>query len=237
VGKKVSLPKDINLLKEYPEEAYNIHMLTARYWTETIRDLHADGVAGLRVLSMLTRSYWGASSPTEVSAGPYDGLDDRLPITWPSRSGRGLKPMIQVWNHKEGLTNYLRPDRPVVVPNVVARHVQEAYRKTNGGQDLPPVPDRRAPEVIITVTAGGKPVAGAYVYLTPLDGQATQVRGVMADEQGSAWFVLREPGRYRASCDVDGKPAGREITARWGSLKNDPMPWGHIDQFAMAVGE
>ncbi len=235
VGKKVSLPKDINLLKEYPEEAYNLQMLTARHWTETIRDLKAEGVGGLRVLNLLTRAWWGAASKTEVSGGPYDGRPSTIAITWPARSGAGLKPIVQVWGHKEGLTNYLLPDRPLVFENIIGKHVREAFREANGGEDLPPVPDRRVPEVIVTVTAGGKPAAGAYVYLEPRDGQATNVRGTMADIDGRAWFVLKEPGKYNASCTVDGKTGDLELQARWGSLANDPMPWGHIDRFTLAM--
>ena len=122
-----------------------------------------------------------------------------------------------------------------MIPNVIGQWTKEAYREANDGKDLPSVPDRRAPEVIMEVTSGGKPVANAYVYLTPLDGQASNVRGVMADREGKAWFVLQEPGRYMASCAAGGKQAPTEITARWGSLANDPMPFGHVDTFQLEL--
>ena len=73
------------------------------------------------------------------------------------------------------------------------------------------------------------------MYLEPRDGQATNVRGTMADVDGRAWFVLKEPGKYNASCTVDGKTGDLELQARWGSLANDPMPWGHIDQFTLSM--
>jgi hypothetical protein len=236
VGKKVHLPKDINILKEYPEDTYRIQMLTANYWTETIRDMKAEGIGGLRVLTLMTRAYWGASSPTEVVGGPYDGIKGPLPVLWPSHSGTGLKAYSHIWGYKYGCINFLLPDRPIVIPNVVGQAVKEAFRKTNGGKDLPPVPDRRAPELIVSVTSGSEPAANAYVYLEPLDGQATNVRGVMADADGKAWFVLKEPGRYRAYCTVADKQGSTEIAARWGSLEKDKMPWGHVDRFTLAVG-
>jgi hypothetical protein len=91
------------------------------------------------------------------------------------------------------------------------------------------------PELIVTVTAAGEPAAQAYVFLEPLDGQATIVRGVMADDRGAAWFVLNEPGRYRVSSTLDGRTGNAEVKARWGSLKADPMPWGHVDRFALVL--
>ena len=100
---------------------------------------------------------------------------------------------------------------------------------------MPPVPDRRAPEIIVAVTVNGRPATNAYVYLEPLGGQAANVRGVMADRNGKAWFVLAEPGRYRARTAVDDRSGSVELTARWGSLRNDPMPWGHVDTFTLAL--
>ncbi len=235
VGKKVFLPKDIELLKEYPEEACNIQMGTARYWAETIRDIRADGVAGIQLLSLMARGYWGPISENEVSAGPFDGVTGEVLVPWPSRSGPGIRPTTHVWYHKLGLVNCLLPDRPIVVPNVIAQAARDAYRAANDGEDLPPVPDRRVPELIVTVTAAGEPAAQAYVFLEPLDGQATIVRGVMADDRGAAWFVLNEPGRYRVSSTLDGRTGNAEVKARWGSLKADPMPWGHVDRFALVL--
>ena len=49
-------------------------MGTARYWAETIRDIRADGVAGIQLLSLMARGYWGPISENEVSAGPFDGV-------------------------------------------------------------------------------------------------------------------------------------------------------------------
>jgi len=41
-------------------------------------------------------------------------------------------------------------------------------------------------------------VAGKYVFVFPEAGQSTNPAAVMTDPEGRAWFVLEEPGTYRA---------------------------------------
>lgn len=62
-----------------------------------------------------------------------------------------------------------------------------------------PVAKYRRPEVIITVLKDGKPLADAYVYADRLRGAPGVPTGMRTDENGTAWFALREAGKYRFS--------------------------------------
>ena len=52
-----------------------------------------------------------------------------------------------------------------------------------------------------TVTGDGSAVSHINVTLYPDEDQSMNPRGVLTDLNGRAWFVLQEPGRYRAVCD------------------------------------
>jgi hypothetical protein len=60
-----------------------------------------------------------------------------------------------------------------------------------------PVARFRRPEVIVTVSADGKPLADTYVYAVPIKGAPVVPVGMRTDKDGTAWFILREPGQYR----------------------------------------
>ena len=49
----------------------------------------------------------------------------------------------------------------------------------------------------MTVTRDGQPAADAYVYAVPISGVTAPPVGLRADADGTAWFHLRDPGRYR----------------------------------------
>jgi len=124
------------------------------------------------------------------------------PISWPSRSGTGQHAQNTVtgglaWGPRE-FVNLHDPGRPAVTPRPVAAAMREASRRYLG-HEVPPVTLTR-PEVIVTVTSGGEPVADAYVLAVLLEGAPVPPAAVRTDRDGRAWFSLREPGRYRFLC-------------------------------------
>ncbi len=133
-------------------------------------------------------------------------------LIWPAQSGPGLK-----WefgnrpNKRYGFKNinWYVPGYPVCVLNAV----NQAYKETT--RPMPPVPAIRSPEIIFHILRQKTSVSGALVYLTPLAGQGTECLGVRADREGKAWFVLKEPGKYRLT--VDGTSFSRDI-----EIKNLP---------------
>ena len=78
------------------------------------------------------------------------------------------------------------------------------------------------PEVIVRVTSAGTPLIGVYVYVVPQGGQSTNPLGVMTDRNGTAWFVLKEPGKYVAVCDVDGQAGSVRFRAKHGKTYARP---------------
>lgn len=97
--------------------------------------------------------------------------------------------------------------------------LQAQRRLVNSGVDapLPPAPPQERPfppEAMIRVTRGGAGVAGAVVVLQPLDGQDAETAGVVADAAGRAWFLLREPGRYRARVVPDTTGSTVDVAVR-----------------------
>jgi hypothetical protein len=118
-----------------------------------------------------------------------------VPIAWPSLSGPGIKcERLMTGSGNLSLINWFDPERPIMTPN----ETYEVYARC--WEKMPALNPERAPEVIVTVTQGGKPVPNAAVLARPLDRQATNPLGVMTDPNGTAWFVFQEPGRYEMSC-------------------------------------
>ena len=69
----------------------------------------------------------------------------------------------------------------------------------------------RRPEVIVRVTRAGAPVADAYVYAVPVKGTVCAPFGMRTDRDGTAWFQLRDPGRYVFTCPAGGSGAQTEL--------------------------
>ena len=63
-----------------------------------------------------------------------------------------------------------------------------------------PLAHERLPEVLVRVMRGGRPVARACVFVTPLAGQMVLPYAVRADLAGTSWFALPEAGAYRFTC-------------------------------------
>jgi len=123
-------------------------------------------------------------------------LSADVPIAWPSLSGPGIKcERLRTGLGHRSLINWFDPKRPVATPTPVYETIRKSWRA------MPPLPNVKAPEVIVTVTREGLPAAGVAVLATPLDEQCTCPLGAMTDPAGTAWLVFREPGRYRLSCE------------------------------------
>jgi hypothetical protein len=127
------------------------------------------------------------------------------PIAWPSESGEGQHAGSvltggQPWGQHD-FVNVHDSGHPAVRPTVVAAAMREAGRRYLG-HGVPAASFRR-PEVIVTVTSKGNPVADAYVFAVPADGAVAPTLGMRTDRDGRAWFSLRDPGRYSFLCRAE----------------------------------
>ena len=127
-------------------------------------------------------------------------------ITWPSQSGLDARidpgglGTPAAWGKGELYLNWCDPDEPVSRPTATREWSRQLFRKITG-RDVGPLSATRVPEVLVEVTLQGQPVAGAQVFVEPLEGQGLTPFGVKADAAGTSWFVLPEAGRYAFSCD------------------------------------
>lgn len=150
----------------------------------------------------------GVAGGCTFDVGGYRGNLPPFPrdftITWPSQSGVGQRRQnLFLRGHKKTFPEYRHPNWCDPSKPVFRGEWQEepGYRAVAEKANSKPGPARvRVPEVIVTVTAGGKPVASEYVFVLPEAGQSTSAVGVMTDPDGRAWFVLEESGNYRAVC-------------------------------------
>jgi hypothetical protein len=133
---------------------------------------------------------------------------------WPSSSGEGQHPIDirtggLTWSPPD-FVNFLDPERAATDPLPTSGAMWEAGARYLEHEVA--VSATRRPEVIVTVTRGGRPVADAYVYAVPVRGVIAAPVGVRTDRAGTAWFALRDPGTYRFACR-DGR--------RWQSVTLD----------------
>ena len=134
--------------------------------------------------------------------GPYQDLTEDK-IKWPSRSGESQHPTSGNTGGMGGwpreFVNFFDSSIPAFDPLPTAKAMREAASVYVGHQV--PVAKYRRPEVIVTVTAGGKPLPDAFVYAVSLEG-APAILGMRTDRDGKAWFSLQNPGRYQFQCRV-----------------------------------
>ncbi|HIE51604.1 MAG TPA: hypothetical protein EYP85_07570 [Armatimonadetes bacterium] len=136
-------------------------------------------------------------------------------VTWPSLSGRGIKAeRLVTGTGFRALINWFNPDRPSATPTPALKALKRAWRP------MPPLNRRVAPEVIVQVIGGGRPLPRVAVFLYPEEGQSTPPLGVLSDREGKAWFVLPQPGRYRVRCS--GYRGETEHLASWGRADAPP---------------
>jgi len=139
--------------------------------------------------------------------GPWDRYGT-VPIPWPSLSGVGTKTETYVINRYYQHINWFDPARPVFVPNEIWKAYKETFRP------MPMIKLTRLPEVIAKVTDGKNPVSGLNVFMTPLEGQVSHTQGVVTDPAGTAWFALKEVGKYRVHFRYKGKSYSKTILAQ-----------------------
>ncbi len=199
----------------------------AREYLSLYRDLEVSGWVGMGV---------GHNGFMELKPGgtPFDAMPKPKPaeintwyaqgklfpdmrLRWPSQSGPGCKQEFGTSpNGCYGNTavNWYVPGYPVCVLNAV----NKAYKECT--LPMPDAPKTRTPEIIYQIMKNGKPMSGAMVFLTPLNGQGTEPIGVRCDKEGKAWFVLNEPGEYLLT--VEGTTIREKVNIS--SLPNDLKP-------------
>ena len=128
-------------------------------------------------------------------------------IRWPSLSGEGqhatdIRAGGLSWSPPD-FANFWDPERAAIEPLPTAAAIREAGARYLGPEVT--VWATRRPEVIVTVTRGGRPVPDAYVYAVPVRGAIASPVGVRTDRTGTAWFALRDPGTYRFACRDGGQ--------------------------------
>lgn len=197
---------------QHKSAAFRLWRAKARFWHDAIITFYEKGLAGCAPHTLRSYGYWGPVDANTFATGPWGETPDahKRRVPWPSLSGQDMKAQ-----YGYGTINFFEPDKPFYTPNIVHRAIREAYRRATGS-DVGKLNPRRAPEVIVKLTDPNKPLPGEYVYLLPLDNQSCNPQGVMTDKNGTAWFVLKEPGRYKAVCEIDGKFASTELVAKYG---------------------
>ena len=171
-------------------------------WLEFLGRMPERKIHGLQTFYLTDQDDRGFSTHSPgMLAAPV-----RPRITWPSQSGldaridpagRGTQ---AAWGKAELYLNWCDPDEPVSRPTATREWSRELFRKLTG-RDVGPLSDTRVPEVLVQVTRRGQPIAGAQVFVEPLEGQGLAPFGIQADGAGTSWFVLPEAGRYAFACD------------------------------------
>ena len=136
-------------------------------------------------------------------------------IKWPSLSGQGMRPTrtgAGGYVSHPLLMNWFDPSRPAYTFNVAMPRVRAAFRDADG-LDVGPLAEKLFPEIVVSFAPDEVPAAGVFVKVTPLAAQPVAADSVMTDPEGTAWFSLRAPGRYRASATWNGKDHAAEFVA------------------------
>ena len=198
------------------------------YYAQSILSVKEAGAAGASLCSGTTMYFGFGKDRGDVRFGPwqkeYAGLDEdftdpkenggrgrpvnvpAIQIPYPSLAGRGMKVRWLVPtnpNDYGAQFNWFDPTRPAFTTDCIYEHVKQAFKDVDG-QETGPLAERRAPEVVVAVSADGKPLAGVYVRLRPADGQSAESQAAMTDSAGTAWFVLAQGESY--AVDIVGGP-------------------------------
>ena len=191
-------------------------------WRREIRGYLQRGAAGLFAFVPAFDAYcstgdWTLTTPwgdlfKDLSV--YNPGDDRWrcglaawpDVAWPSLSGPGTK-AERVWVAPTRCTiNWFDPERAVCTPNRIHAAMRETF------PPAPPCGTHRGQEALVTVTSGGRPMAGVVVMLEPAEGQPLLPLGAVTDPQGTAWIAPRLPGRYRVLVYASGtRPVQAEL--------------------------
>ena len=191
-----------------------------KYWADSMGEIYKEGCVGYMLLTLACRGWIGPTGPDSYDGGPWNCMVKNtvreFEITWPSRSGPDIKARGK---HRPGALynnlNWWDPTRKVCGWNICSEQVKCAYAKLFGG-DMPALNEKRRPEVIVTVKAKGQPVPDRYVLMQPVSPISGEPIGVKTDENGTAWFVLPEAGRYQMSLlHEQGEIAGPVVEMPW----------------------
>jgi len=213
---------------EQRRQAYRLYSSMAEYWAESALDYHKRGGDGIQMLSLAGLALNGPKTETEFEGGPWNyGLVEvarsqghpigerydlavraegpdiiEAKVAWPADSGEDIKVAGLGWGAAAAYSNinWWDPTRKSYGINIVGEKVAQAYAQISGG-NLPPLPRKRRPELIVIAGLRGQPVPDRYVRVSPDEGQAVPAQMVRTDLQGRAWFVLPMPGRYNVSLD------------------------------------
>ncbi|MCK4324030.1 MAG: hypothetical protein KAW89_05830 [Armatimonadetes bacterium] len=224
---------------EQRKQAYRLYSAMAEHWAESALDYHKLGGDGIQMLSLAGFALNGPKTETEFEGGPWGfGLvevakSDGHPVghrhdlavraegpdiieakvTWPADSGEDIKVSGLGWGAAAAYSNinWWDPTRKPYGINIVGEKVTQAYAEVSGG-NLPPLPRKRRPELIVIITLRDQPVPDRYVRVSPAEGQAVSAQMVRTDPQGRAWFVLPMPGRYNVSL---GNLAATTVDVHW----------------------
>ena len=170
-------------------------------WGDFLPRLAELNIHGLQTFHLADMDYHGfpESIPNNLVA-PVE-----MQVTWPSQSGMDARidPFAEGTQAACGKAriylNWCDPTQPVSQPTATSAWSRALFRHWTG-RDVGPLNPERVPEVIVEVSRGGEPVAGAQVFVAACEGQGMEAFGVRADAVGTSWFVLPEVGRYRFFC-------------------------------------
>jgi hypothetical protein len=176
---------------------YNNRNPKTGQWEEAPQEKYAQAtkeailyLAGIKLAGFILYSQQGFKPYHELAGGG---------IKWPSRSGESQHPTSSRTGGMGGwpveFANFFDPTKPAFEPLATAKAMRESAPEYIGHQV--PAARFRRPEVIVTVSADGKPLADTYVYAVPIKGAPAVPMGMRTDKDGTAWFILREPGQYR----------------------------------------
>jgi hypothetical protein len=159
----------------------------------------AKGLAYLRAREVAAVNLFGLEAYHSQSGSPA--------ITWPSASGLGQHPeqlTIGGLNYNPiEFVNFYDRRRAALSPTALHSTIRAAAAHYLGYKTR--VSTTHRPEVLITVTRGGAPVADAYVIARPIAGVRGSAEGMRTDARGTAWFQLRDAALYEFSSTVAGQ--------------------------------
>lgn len=226
-----------------PVEAKGAERMMAKWLMRSIQSYRAAGASGIMPYTfLLTGSLMSMGSPETM--GPWaDLILKRMKetenkeafavvyIPWPSLAGPGgwrVEKTVFGASAESSNINFFDPTRPVCTPTKVFTAWQQAFHTM-------PIPEFISPpELIVQVVNNGKAVGGINVFIQPKTGESLLPTGIKADENGKAWFILREPGTYTVNIDNDGKTIQNDVTLST-TILGDQAGFDYITQMIIDV--
>ena len=200
-------------------------------WWDFLVRIRERNLHGLQTFFLADMDYRGFGFQVPgMLAAPLE-----LDVSWPSHSGADARidPFGEgtqaAWGKAHLSLNWCDPELPVSQPTATVRWSRDLFRRL-AGRDVGPLAEERIPEVIAQVERNGEAVAGAQVFVVPLEGQGVIPFGVRADARGTSWFVLPEPGRYRFNCG----DAAVEVETHCAPV-DAPAGYGHIQRVRLEL--